>query len=280
MRAYTSIWLSPTCSDMPMLAIASNDARGSCAVVLHADLHPLAQARLGHALARALRLGLRQRDAHHLARRTRAPRASRSCPSRSRRRARACPAPGRACPPPARVSCAAPPPASARPARRSRSCRSSTRRGTARRSRCRRRSGSAPPPRRARRCAGARAAVSSRSGRFGQPARHRRRRSRRQAQAHAIGRASASGGSNSSTTQQRPVEVVDRQRAVHVGAAEPERARAPRGSARAPPGAARRTSAPRSTVAGTAPPSQKRTLNGRVGKHSLQLAAKWSAQRG
>ena len=74
----------------------------------------------------------------------------RSCPSRSRRRARARPAlQRRASCRPARASPPAPPRASSPRARRSRSCRSSTRRGRARRTPAAGRSGGGPRGRRA-----------------------------------------------------------------------------------------------------------------------------------
>ena len=77
--------------------------------------------------------------------------------------------------------------------------------------------------------------------------------------------------------QQRAVEIVDRQRAVHVGAAEAERARARTGSARAPSGAARRTSGALLGGRGDGVAVPEAHVERPRRKHPLQLAAKWSA---
>ena len=61
-----SIWLFPTCSTMPMLAIASKDSSLKFAVVHDADLDPIAEARILDAPARKRRLRLGQRDTHDL----------------------------------------------------------------------------------------------------------------------------------------------------------------------------------------------------------------------
>ena len=236
---------------------------GELAVVHDADLDAVGDAGL---------LGARRARARPAARDSVMPvtwtpwcrrRGRRTCPSRSRRRARARrarrPSFGRR----ARAWSPGPPRASARRARRSRSCRSSTRRGTARRTRWRRRSGGGPRGRRAR-SSGAALRAQLGCGRAGGALEARRaRRGERRASpwcARSIG-----GGFQVASSFDIAVDVVDLELARHVGAAEPElaRARAARGrGARRAHGERRPAAVGRRQVV----PSQKPTVNGRSGR--------------
>ena len=60
---YSSMRLAPTCSAMPIELIASNGSSPSSAVVLQADLHLVADARLADPLPRQLGLLAADRDA-------------------------------------------------------------------------------------------------------------------------------------------------------------------------------------------------------------------------
>ena len=187
---------------------------------------------------------------------------SRSSPSRSQRPVRASVARARACPRPARVSSAGPPRAFALLSRRSRSCRSSPYPGTAQRTRCRRRSGSARRWRRARCCGGPRRALARARVRFGTPpgiaaasvASPRRARSARP----------SGGGSNSSTTSSalsRSSTLSDPSTYARPSPSVPgAEMKCPSASGRCT-----KNVGASGTVAATAPPSQKRTLNGRAG---------------
>ena len=128
--------------------IASKPVSVDVAVVQVADLGEVVEPLLLDLLLRPRRLLARQRDAERRARRTRGPRGGPCRPSRSRRRAAAGPAGGRACGRPGRTSRPAPPRASRPRSGRPRRCRSSTGRGPSRRTCWRRRSGGGSPRRR------------------------------------------------------------------------------------------------------------------------------------
>ena len=159
--------ISPTCSTMPMLAIASKVSLppAQLAVVGDADLDAVADAGRRGALARQARLRLGQRDPDDPHAVARARHGSGSCPTRTRRRARARRAAGRASSRRARACAPARPRATRPRCRRPRSCRSSTGRGGARRTRSTRRSDGARRARRARGCGVARAGAARRRAR-------------------------------------------------------------------------------------------------------------------